>query len=139
MLKNNQKNQNNYKEAPYNLAKLAVRACLEAKGSNISVLDVSEVFSLADYFVIVSGRSDRQVQGICNRITEQLQRSGEKPHLVEGFDNGHWILMDYGDVIIHVFYEQARAEYDIEGLWMKANKLNLVENELERLKGQRAA
>jgi ribosome-associated protein len=104
-----------------------VEASLEAKGKDISVLDVSDVFGLTDHFIIVTGRSDRQVQGICNKILESMEKRGIKPMSVEGFDQGHWVLIDFEDVIVHVFYEPVRAHYDLENLWLKAKKLDLVQ------------
>ena len=71
-------------------------ACMDAKGLDVSLLDVSEVFDLADYFLVVSGRSDRHVQGICNRIAAALKGTDAELISLEGFDDGHWVLMDYG-------------------------------------------
>lgn len=101
-----------------------VDACEEAKGKDLAVLDVSEVFGLADYFVIVSGKSDRQVQGVSNKIQEHLGRYRVYPASVEGYDKAHWVLMDYGDIVVHVFYESAREYYDLESLWMKTRKVD---------------
>ena len=107
------------------LAKQIVEACEDAKGQEISVLDVSTVFGLSDYFVIVSGRSDRQSRGISNRILNDLKELGVSPEAVEGHDDGQWILMDYGDVIVHVFYGPTREYYDLESLWLKAERIPL--------------
>jgi len=112
-------------EKSLNIVQKIISACEEAKGHNIAVLDVSEVFNLSDYFVIVSGRSDRQVQGICNRITFNLAKHDIKPLAVEGFDDGHWILIDCGEILVHIFYEPLREHYDIEGLWLRARRLEL--------------
>jgi ribosome-associated protein len=93
----------------------------EAKGEEIKVLDVSKVFGLSDYFVLISGRSDRHVQGICNRIFyEAQQKLNIKPLSIEGFDKAHWVLADYNDVIVHTFYKHEREHYDIESLWADA-------------------
>ena len=105
------------------IVKKAVEACLDARGELIRVLDVSDVFDLADYFLIVSGRSDRQVQGIANRISSMLEEHGKKPDSIEGYDEGHWILMDFGELIVHVFYESTRSVYDLESLWVKAKEI----------------
>ena len=114
-----------YQENPQaeEIVRKAVEACLEAKGELIRVLDVSRVFDLADYFLIVSGRSDRQVQGISNRIAATLEEYGRKPESIEGYDEGHWILMDFGELIVHVFYESTRTLYDLDGLWVKAKEI----------------
>ena len=118
-------------EAPTALAvtECIIDACSEAKGRDISVLRVSQVFDLADYFVIDSGRSDRQVQGISNRVLESLEKIGVKPNSMEGFEEGQWVLLDIGDVIVHVFYEPLRRHYDIESLWRRAKKLEIVTDE----------
>ncbi|RMG41528.1 MAG: ribosome silencing factor [Candidatus Dadabacteria bacterium] len=108
------------------ITRLIVNACAEAKASDLSVLDVSEVFDLSDYFVLASGRSDRQVQGIANKVITAMQECGYRPLAVEGFDRGHWILIDFGEHIVHIFYEPLRSHYDIEGLWVKAKKLEVI-------------
>ncbi|MFO0417727.1 MAG: ribosome silencing factor [Pseudomonadota bacterium] len=103
--------------------KRVVSACEEVKGQNISVLDVHSISDFADYFVVVTGRSDRQVQGITNRVVEELYRAGAKPQSIEGYEDGQWVLVDCGDVVVHVFYEPVREFYDIESLWMRARRL----------------
>ena len=118
------------------LAKQIIEACKDAKGQEISVLDVSTVFGLSDYFIIVSGRSDRQSRGISNRILNDLKDAGVSPGAVEGYDDGQWILMDYGDVIVHVFYGPTREYYDLESLWLKAERISLPITEQD---GQEAA
>lgn len=106
-------------------AATAVEACLEAKGRDLTVLDVSKLLDLSSYFVVVSGRSDRHVQGIANRVFDTLEELGIQPLSIEGLEQGQWVLMDYGDVVIHIFYEPQRAHYDIEGLWVRADKVTL--------------
>ncbi len=107
------------------LVKHIVNSCADAKGRNIVVLDVSKNFDVASYFVIVSGRSDRQVQGISNRILHDLNAAGYKPFSTDGIDQGHWVLLDCDDVIVHVFYEPLREHYNLEGLWTAAKRLNV--------------
>ena len=103
-----------------------ISSCKEAKGQDLKVLSMSPISDIAQYFIIVSGRSDRQVQGISNRILEDLQGcGGPKPHSVEGMERGHWVLIDLGEVVVHVFYEPQRAHYDLEGLWAKAPSLDV--------------
>lgn len=111
----------------FEVARMVTEASHSAKGQDVTVLDVREVFDMADYFIIVSGRSDRQSQGICNKIIDRLGKEGVKPIMVEGFDDGHWILLDFGDVVAHIFYEATREHYDLEGLWINAKKLSVVE------------
>jgi len=107
------------------LAGALVDACLDAKGRDVAVLDMRSVFDLSDYFIIVSGRSDRQVQGICNKLLMSMQDHGLTPDLMEGFDEGHWVILEFGEVLIHVFYEPLRDHYDIEGLWTRATKMRV--------------
>ncbi len=101
------------------LAKLAV----DFKASDLVVLDVTGLSSFADFFVICSGKSSRQVQGIADNIEESLREQGIRPLGVEGHREGQWVLMDYGDVILHVFYEPVRLLYDLESLWSEAARL----------------
>ena len=105
------------------LVKLIVETCLEVKASDPTVLKVNELSDIADYFIVVSGRSDRQVQGIANKVSEELAKHGIKPGSVEGYDRAHWVLMDFGDILLHIFYEPVREHYDIEGLWARAERV----------------
>ena len=106
----------------FGLAEQVALACSNAKGQDIVVLDVASVFDLADYFVIVSGRSDRQVQGISNKVLETLSKQAIKPLSICGLEEGQWVLIDCDDVIVHVFYDSQRFHYDIEGLWIRADR-----------------
>ena len=102
-----------------------VNACAEAKGKDIVVLEVSKVFGIASHFIIVTGRSDRQTQGICNKVIDALASQGIEPISVDGMETGHWVLADFGDIIVHVFYEPTREYYDLEGLWANADRVPL--------------
>jgi ribosome-associated protein len=108
------------------IVKRVVSACEEVKGKDLSVLDVRSLSDFADFFVIVSGRSDRQVQGITNRVIEELIKSGARPMSVEGYEDGQWVLVDCGDVVVHVFYEENRKFYDLESLWMRAKRVSVT-------------
>lgn len=103
------------------------RAALEKKAGDLVVMDVHEVTSIADYFIICSGRSDRQVQSIARGIEDNLRQEGVGPLSVEGASRGHWVLMDFSDVIVHVFYEPVREFYDLDGLWGHAPRVKLPE------------
>lgn len=102
------------------------KACLCAeeadklKAADVVLLEVSNYSSFADYFVICSGKSGRQVQGIADSIERSLKEVGIRPLGVEGLREGQWVLMDYGDVIVHIFYEPVRFFYDLESLWSEA-------------------
>ncbi len=102
---------------------LFVTAVLGKKALDIVVLDVSGLTSLADTFIICSGRSNRQVTAIADYIRTDLKKKGVPPLSVEGLQEGHWVLMDYGDVVIHVFYDDVRRFYDLEGLWSDAPRI----------------
>lgn len=108
------------------ITKRIVDACEDVKGQEVVVLDVASISDFADYFIIASGRSDRQVQGITNRVIEKLAELGIRPISVEGYEDGQWVLIDCGDVVAHVFYEPVRSVYDLESLWMRARKLDVV-------------
>jgi len=98
----------------------AVRAAESKKAFDIRVLDLREVTSFADFFVICSGNNPKQIQAIAEEIGQQLERRGEYPISVEGFSNAEWILADYGDCLIHVFSPKARMFYELERLWRHA-------------------
>ena len=108
-----------------NLATSILQSCVDSKGIDLSVLDVSEAFGLSDFFIVVSGRSDRHVQGLVNRVMNALEERGITPQGIEGFEAGHWIILDYGEVVLHAFYEPEREIYDIEGLWSTAPRLEV--------------
>ena len=103
---------------------LFVEAALGKKAEDVIVLDVGGLTSIADFVIICSGRSNRQVSAIADHIERSLKGQKIKPLSVEGKSDGHWVLMDYGDVIIHVFYEETRQFYDLEGLWVDARRMN---------------
>ena len=102
---------------------LYVKAVLGKKAFNVVVLDVAELTSYADVFIICSGRSNRQVSAIADFIQTDLKKHKIKSLSVEGTKDGHWVLLDYGHVIIHVFYEPVREFYDLEGLWVDAKQI----------------
>ena len=102
---------------------LYIKAILGKKALNIVALDVADMTSYADVFIFCSGRSNRQVTAIADSIKTDLKKHRIKPVSVEGSKDGHWILMDYGHVIIHVFYEPVREFYDLEGLWVDAKRI----------------
>jgi len=102
---------------------LYVKAALGRKALRLVVLDVRELTSVAETFIICSGRSNRQVSAIAQFIQTELKKSGIKPLSVEGKNEGHWVLLDYGHVIIHIFYEPVRYFYDLEGLWVDAKRI----------------
>ena len=99
------------------MTKLAVKALDEKKAMDIKVIDIHEVSVLADYFIIASGSNQNQVQAMVDNVEEQLGKAGYEPKQIEGTTNSSWILMDYGDLIIHIFDEENRLFYDLERIW----------------------
>jgi ribosome-associated protein len=108
-------------------ALLLSRFALEKKAYDLVLLEIREITSVADYFIICSGRSDRQVQSIAQGIEENLKQKGVAPLSVEGLSRGQWVLMDFDDVIVHIFYAPVREFYDLEGLWSHAPRVELPE------------
>ncbi|OGQ24212.1 MAG: ribosome silencing factor [Deltaproteobacteria bacterium RIFCSPHIGHO2_02_FULL_60_17] len=108
-------------------ALLLSRFALEKKAYDLVLMEVRGITSIADYFIICSGRSDRQVQSIAQGIGENLGAMGTRPLAVEGMSRGQWVLMDFADVIVHIFYQPVREFYDLEGLWGHAPRVELPE------------
>jgi len=102
---------------------LYINAVMGKKALDLVVLDVRDLTSFSDIFIICSGRSNRQVSAIAEYVQVKLKKHDIKPMSVEGKKEGHWVLLDYGHVIIHVFYEPVRAFYDLEGLWIDAKRI----------------
>lgn len=105
-----------------------VNASLEKKAKDIVVLNVKEISAFADYFIICSGTSDRQVRAIAESIQERMKTVEILPLGIEGEIAGQWILMDYGDVIVHVFLDTVRTFYDMERLWSEAPRLDISDD-----------
>jgi ribosome-associated protein len=103
------------------------RAALDHKAYDLVVLELGGTSSIADYFVLCSGRSDTHVQAIAEAIEESLRRRGERPVSVEGLPHAQWVLMDYGDVVVHIFHVPVREFYDLERLWVRAPRVALPE------------
>jgi ribosome-associated protein len=89
------------------------------------VLDLRPITAFADFFVICSGANQRQIQTICDEVERSLKAFGERPNSIEGYGNAEWILMDYGDLVVHIFGEQSRSYYDLERLWRDATPVEL--------------
>jgi len=106
---------------------LCARYALEKNAYDLIVMEVGALTSVADYFLICTGRSDTQVQAIVQSIEENLERSNIRPLSIEGYKSAQWVLMDYGDVVVHVFYRPVRAFYDLERLWSRAPRPTLPE------------
>ena len=109
------------------MACLACKALDEKKGMDIKVIDIHEVSVIADYFIIASASNQNQVQAMVDNVEEKLGRAGFEPKQIEGTRNSSWILMDYGDLIIHVFDEENRLFYDLERIWRDGKVLDVKE------------
>ncbi len=105
------------------LALAAAEIAGDKKAQDIQVLEVKELTIIADYFVICSGKSEVQTKAIAREIEAELDKEGIQPQKVAGNDNGRWILIDYADVIVHVFHQQEREYYELERLWADAEKI----------------
>ena len=102
---------------------LFVQAALAKKADRIVLLDVREKTSIADVFMICSGRSSRQVEAIAEHVALTMKGRGLRPLSTEGIKEGHWALIDYGHILVHVFHEPVRQFYDLDGLWIDAPRL----------------
>lgn len=109
-------------------ALMCVNALLQKKARDLTILRVKEVCSFTDYFVICSGGSDRQVQALADAIREDMKSAGILPLGVEGEKIGKWILLDYADVVVHVFYEPVREFYNLEQLWPDVPRMDVDVN-----------
>jgi ribosome-associated protein len=98
-------------------------AAIDKKALGLEILDVAGRVDYADYLVIMTGRSDRHAQALAQGIEEALSKKGVRPIAIEGLPHGTWVLMDFGDVVVHVFLDDTRQLYDIEGLWLGAQRM----------------
>ena len=110
-------------ENPISDLNVYVEAVMEKKAFGVCVLDLCGKTSIADAFIIASGKSNRQVTAISDNVCRSLRKKGIKPLHIEGQTQGHWVIMDYGHVIIHIFYDPIRNFYDLEGLWADATRI----------------
>ena len=118
------------------LVELAARTLTAHKGQEVLILDVRGLSSLWDFFIICSGGSKRHVQALAQNLQETLGQAGVKPLGVEGLDEGNWVLLDYVDVVIHLFLKPLRDFYDLEGLWVDANRLSVTDSTSDQTQEQ---
>jgi ribosome-associated protein len=114
----------NSKERSGEFARIAIAALEEKKASEIRVIDISEVSVLADYFIIANGSNRPQMQAMSDEVSEKMEKAGAVLKQVEGYDNASWILLDFGDVIVHIFGEQDRLLYDLERIWRDGKQVD---------------
>lgn len=111
------------------MAKIAYNALDEKKAEDIVTIEVGEVSVLADYFIIANGTNPSQVTALVDNVEESLSKAGYEPNRIEGIGNKSWILLDYGDVIIHIFSKEDRLFYDLERIWRDGKTVTLEELE----------
>ncbi len=109
------------------IAKIAYNALDDKKGMDIKIINIQEVSVVADYFMIASGSNQNQVKALADNVEEMLAKAGYEPSQVEGYKSANWILLDYHDVIIHIFNEEDRLFYDLERIWKDGKNLSIEE------------
>lgn len=107
------------------MAKLAIDALEEKKAEDIRVIDISEVSVIADYFIIAGGSNKNQIQALCDNVLEKLGRAGYSEKQTEGYHTANWILIDFIDVIVHIFDKENRLLYDLERIWRDGRQVDL--------------
>lgn len=105
------------------MARLAVEALEDKKAVDVRIMDIGQISTLADYFIIASGNNRNQVQAMADNVDEVLAKAGYQAKQTEGYRNANWILLDYGDVVIHLFDEENRLFYDLERIWRDGEEI----------------
>jgi len=111
-------------ETSKEMVKLAIEALEDKKAEEIRVIDISEVSVLADYFLIANGSNRSQIQALSDNVEEKLGRAGYHVKQVEGYDSANWILLDFGDIIVHIFDTENRLFYDLERIWKDGKEVS---------------
>lgn len=109
------------------MVKLAIEALEDKKAEDIRVIDISEVSVLADYFIIAGGSNRSQIQALSDNVEEKLGRAGAPSKQIEGYETANWVLLDFGDIIVHIFDKENRLLYDLERIW-RDGKMVDIEN-----------
>ena len=99
------------------MAKIAYEALNDKKGEDIKIIDIAEISVMADYFLIANGNSDSQVRALVDNVEEEMHKAGYSVKQREGYGSGSWVLMDFGDIIVHIFDKENRLFYDLERIW----------------------
>ncbi len=99
------------------MARIACKALEDKKASDLKIIDIQEISTIADFFIIASGSNRNQVQAMADNVDEMLHKAGCDPKQIEGYQGGSWILLDYRDIVIHIFDEENRVFYDLERIW----------------------
>lgn len=107
------------------MAKLAIEALEDKKAEEIKIIDISNISTIADYFIIASGTNKSQIQTMTDNVAEVLGRAGHPEKHIEGYQNANWILMDFQDIIVHVFDKENRLFYDLERIWRDGKSIEI--------------
>ena len=113
----------------FEMAKLAIEALEDKKAEDIRMIDISEVSVIADYFIIAGGSNRSQIQALCDNVEEKLGRAGLPVKQIEGYDTANWVLLDFGDIIVHIFDKENRLLYDLERIWRDGQQIELKDIE----------
>ena len=113
------------KDRSLEMAKLAITALEDKKAENIRGIDISQVSVIADYFIIAGGNNRSQIQALCDHVEQTLGRAGMPVKQIEGYDTANWVLLDFGDVIVHIFDRENRLLYDLERIWRDGKPVTL--------------
>ncbi len=109
------------------MVKLAIEGLEDKKAEDISIIDIQEVSVMADYFIIAGGSNRTQIQALCDNVQEKLGRAGYLAKQTEGYDTANWILIDFGDIIVHIFDKENRLLYDLERIWRDGKRMDISE------------
>ena len=109
------------------MVRIACKALDDKKAKDIKIIDIHEVSVIADYFVIASGSNQNQVQAMVDNVQEELFKAGYEMKQMEGYREGNWILLDFGDIIIHIFDKENRLFYDLERIWKDGKEVSIEE------------
>lgn len=112
------------------MALIAYNALTDKKGEDVKVIEITEIASFADYFIIADGNNPSQISALVDNVEEKMSKAGFEPKKIEGVRNSNWVLMDYGDIIVHVFSKEDRLFYDLERIWKDGKEL--TEEDLEK-------
>lgn len=109
------------------MAKTAIAGLENKKATNIKIIDITKISVMADYFVIASGSNRNQIQAMADSVEEKLHENGIHPRQIEGYQTANWILMDFNDIIIHIFNEEDRLFYNLEKIWLDGKVIEAAE------------
>lgn len=112
-------------EQPKEMARIAYHALADKKGEDIKIIDIGGVSVLADYFLIASGSNESQIRAMVDNVEEELSKAGYSVKQREGYGTGSWVLMDFGDIIVHVFDRENRLFYDLERIWRDGKTIDI--------------